>query len=235
MDERIRIGRSAVGKKGRAERGRAEPGRAEPGRTEPGRDARRESDPCAGWPVAGGSIASGRGACPTAQVGVTAVELAVTLAIAALLASLAVPGFASLRRSVGVSSAANELVWALHLARSSARLRGQAVTVCLSRDEKQCIATPDAAAEGWLVFHPAGQAAATQLIAAGPPLHSYHLPEGVTVTASRPAVTFWPVSRAGSTSTFQLCDVENRTPGRSIVVSQTGRPRVAVEAAKCAG
>jgi type IV fimbrial biogenesis protein FimT len=180
-------------------------------------------------------VAGGRGPSRSGQWGVTAVELAVALAIAALLATLAVPGFASLRRSADVSSAANELVWALHLARSSARLRGQAVTVCLSRDDKNCIATPDAVAAGWLVFHPTGQAVGTQLIAAGPPLHSFHLPPEITVTASRPAVTFWPVSRAGSTSTFELCDVENRTPGRAIVVSQTGRPRVAAEAAECAG
>jgi Tfp pilus assembly protein FimT len=195
MDERIRVGRSAVELKGRA-----------------------------------GDASAG----PAAQVGVTAVELAVALAIGALLAALAVPGFASLRRSVGVSSAANELVWALHLARSSARLRGQPVTVCLSSDEKTCVARPDVTAAGWLVFHPAGQAGAMQLIAAGPPLHSFHLPEGITVTATRPAVTFWPVSRAGSTGTFELCDIENRTPGKAIVVSQTGRPRVAAEAAECA-
>jgi hypothetical protein len=47
-------------------------------------------------------------------------------------------------------------------------------------------------------------------------------------------VTFWPVTRAASTSTFELCQVGRRATGRSIVVSQTGRPRVATEAASCA-
>jgi type IV fimbrial biogenesis protein FimT len=213
MDERIKTGRGAVGLKGPVK----------------GRYSARS------FGCSGHIKDTARSRRRTDQSGVTAVELAVALAIAALLATLAVPGFASLRRSVGVSSAANELLWALHLARSSARLHGQAVTVCLSRNEKTCLATPDAVAAGWLVFHPAGHAAGTQLIAAGPPLHSFHLPPGMTVTASRPAVTFWPVSRAGSTGTFELCDAQNRTPGRSIVVSQTGRPRVAAEAAQCAG
>jgi type IV fimbrial biogenesis protein FimT len=169
------------------------------------------------------------------QAGFTAVELAVALVIVALLASLAVPGFAGLRRSADMSSAANELVWALHLARSSARLQAQPTALCLTRDEKTCVPTPDVAGAGWLVFHPAGQAVATQTGVTGPLLHSFRLPKGVTVTGTRPTVTFWPVSRAGSTGTFDLCDFENRAPGRSIVVSQTGRPRVATEAASCAG
>ncbi len=167
------------------------------------------------------------------QRGLTAFELVVALGICALLATLAVPGFAGLRRSAGLSAAANELIWALHLARSSAALRGLPVTVCLTRDEHTCVPGPDVVGLGWLVFQPESQAVAQP----GSPavvLHSFHLPPDVTVSATRPAVTFWPVTRAGSTSTFELCDVEGRAPGRSIVVSQTGRPRVAVEAAKCA-
>ncbi len=46
----------------------------------------------------------------------TAVELVATLGIAALLAAAAVPGFAALRRSTGLTAAANELLGAIHLA-----------------------------------------------------------------------------------------------------------------------
>jgi type IV fimbrial biogenesis protein FimT len=159
----------------------------------------------------------------------------VGLGVAAVLAGLAAPGFAAFRRSAGVSSAANELVWALHLARSSAVLRGLPVTVCLSRDERTCLQSTEGAAEGWLVFQAAGQTLAAPAAPSGPVLHSFRLPEAVTVHGTRPAVTFWPVSRAGTTGTFEICDEERRTPGRSIVVSQTGRPRVAAEAASCAG
>jgi len=167
------------------------------------------------------------------QRGLTAFELVVALGIAALLATLAVPGFAGLRRSAALSAAANELIWAFHLARSSAALRGQPVSVCLTRDERTCVPAPDVVGLGWLVYQPESQVAAQP----GSPvmvLHSFHLPPEITVSATRPAVTFWPVTRAGSTSTFELCDVEGHAPGRSIIVSQTGRPRVAVEAAQCA-
>jgi type IV fimbrial biogenesis protein FimT len=168
------------------------------------------------------------------QRGLTAIELVATLGIAALLATLAVPGFAGLRRSAGLSAAANELVWALHLARSSAGRQGVPATVCLTGDERTCLATPDALAVGWLVFLSEGAAAVAQPPSPGSVFHTFHLPPDITVRATRPAVTFWPVARAGSTGTFELCDVESRTPGRSIVVSQTGRPRVMPEAVSCA-
>jgi type IV fimbrial biogenesis protein FimT len=167
------------------------------------------------------------------QRGFTALELMVSIAIVAVLVTMAVPGFAGLRRSAGMSAAANELLWTLHHARSSAGLRGLPVTVCLTADDRSCVARPDALAMGWLVFHSQGQTVGAQPSAPESLLHSFRLPAGITVAASRPAITFWPVSRAGSTSTFELCDASGEGRGRSIVVSQTGRPRVAAEGASC--
>ena len=169
------------------------------------------------------------------QRGLTALELMVALGIVALLTSIAVPGFAAFRRSIGLSSAANELIGALHMARSSAVLRGLPVAVCLTRDDETCLAAPGLAAGGWLVYLPEGQASATRAAPVGTVLHHFRLPVGLEVSGTRPAVTFWPVTRASSTSTFDLCDVRNQGEGRSIVVSQTGRPRVAAEVAPCAG
>jgi type IV fimbrial biogenesis protein FimT len=191
-----------------------------------------------GCPRAGGERRRGGGewtACRwlrREQRGLTAFELIVALGIAALLATVAVPGFAGLRRAAGLGVAANELVSALHLARSSAGSRGLPVTVCLSVDELTCVTKPDVAAAGWLVFHPESQAVTAQPTPAKL-LHQFQLPPDVTVRGTRPAVTFWPVARAGSTGTFELCDVHHRAPGRSIVLSQTGRPRVAMEEATC--
>ena len=164
--------------------------------------------------------------------GFTATELLVALAVAGVLMTLAVPGFAGLARSAGLSAAANELLAALHMARSAAVLRGLPVAVCLTADNNTCVAVPDSAATGWLVFVPEGSAAATRPAVVGEVLTRFHLPDRLTVSASRPTVTFWPVTRAAATSTFDLCDLAGA--GRSIVLSQTGRPRVATEAASCA-
>ena len=166
--------------------------------------------------------------------GFTAYELLVVVGLAALLATLAVPGFGSLRRAAGLSAATNQLIWALHFARSSAVLRGVPAAVCLSADDHTCMNSAGSLATGWLVFHTESQHAMAQPVGAAPLLHSFRLPADVTVTGTRPVVTFWPVARAGTTGTFNLCDVSGRSPGRAVVVSQTGRPRVSAEAAACA-
>lgn len=178
------------------------------------------------------------------QRGFTAMELVAALGIAALLATLAGPGFTALRRSAGLTSAANELLGALHLARSSAGRRGIPATVCLTANERTCLSrpptgrealgSPDGAAIGWLVFHSEGAgAAAAQPASPDTVFHTFHLPPDIKVGGTRAAITFWPVARAGTTGTFELCDFDHRTPGKSIVVSQTGRPRVAVEVPSC--
>jgi hypothetical protein len=65
-------------------------------------------------------------------------------------------------------------------------------------------------------------------------LRQSRIPDGVVVRGSRAAVTFWPVARASLTSTFDVCDVRREVAGRAVVVSQTGRPRIAEGDASCA-
>jgi type IV fimbrial biogenesis protein FimT len=147
---------------------------------------------------------------------------------------LAAPSFASFRRAAGVSAATNELLGALYFARSAAILNGQPVTLCLSADAATCVSSDVPAAIGWLVFARPDAKALGPSLDDQPVLRSFRLPPDVSVHASRAAVTFWPVTRAGTTSTFDVCDVNRAVRGRAVVVSQTGRPRVAVEEATCA-
>lgn len=168
--------------------------------------------------------------------GFTLAELLFGLAIAALLAAMALPSFAAFRRAADLSTATHQLLWALHFARSSAILNGAPVTLCLTADDRTCLSSPASAARGWLVVR---RAPGVMDLAPEPDeqgqhlLHQFRLPTQLTVHGSRPAVTFWPVSRAGTTSTFDLCEISAQPRGRAVVVSQTGRPRVAQEEAAC--
>ena len=76
---------------------------------------------------------AGRGSRTRAQGGLSLAEMAVVLALAAVLAALAVPALATLVRNQQLKSASGDLFAALGLARSQALARGQTVKL-LPRD-----------------------------------------------------------------------------------------------------
>jgi type IV fimbrial biogenesis protein FimT len=165
--------------------------------------------------------------------GFTAFELLTVLAISALLAALASPSFGELRRSAGVVSSANQMLWALHYARTSSLVRNLPTAVCLSADGANCLTSTAATGSGWLVFYDLERSLPPQIAGSDELLRSVQLPPGFTVRGTRSGVTFWPASRSGTTATFTICPDRGRPEGRAIVVSQTGRPRV-TGAASCA-
>lgn len=160
--------------------------------------------------------------------GSTLWELATVLAVVAVLAALAVPDFARLRASAGVTSGANQLLGALHFARSRAILVGVPTVVCLSPDGVRCVGRGAAQASGWIVFENTRAEFTPVRDPAEAVLRSYRLERAIEVHASRGAVTFWPAPRAGMTSTFEFCSTAARVAPRAVVVSQTGRPRLRI-------
>lgn len=160
--------------------------------------------------------------------GFTLLELAATLAVAAVIAGLAVPGFERLTRQWAVSRSAESLLTGLHQARSQAATRQSPVVLCQSDAVAACSA---GASAGWQVFGPTHVTSPPRFAAGDALLTIHQLPPGVTLQATRAAVTFWPVSRSGSTSTFVVCDARQVAQPRAVIVSQTGRPRLSLTAA----
>lgn len=85
------------------------------------------------------------------SAGFTLIELIVTISVAAILMSIAVPSFTNMIDSNRLSTGTNELVSALILARSEALKRSQNVSVCASSDETTCSGSNDFG-DGWIVF-----------------------------------------------------------------------------------
>lgn len=88
---------------------------------------------------------------PECNTGFTLMELMVTISIAAILLSVAIPSFTPTIASNRLTTYANELVTALNLARSEAVKRGLRITLCKSTNGSSCTGT-DNWSQGWIIF-----------------------------------------------------------------------------------
>lgn len=80
------------------------------------------------------------------------VELLITVAIVAVLASMAVPSFRTMLVKRSVDAAADTLVSDLRFARSEAVKRSSQVTVCAASNGTSCTGTGALWKDGWIVF-----------------------------------------------------------------------------------
>lgn len=86
--------------------------------------------------------------------GFTLVELMITIVLVAILLGIAAPSFAEFTRNARITAAANDLLAALHLARTEAIKRRASVTVCASSNPTAANPSCDAGGSfnGWIVF-----------------------------------------------------------------------------------
>jgi type IV fimbrial biogenesis protein FimT len=166
--------------------------------------------------------------------GFTLSELLIGMAVGAVLAAVAVPGFASLRHRAALAASADGILGALYFAQRSAARTGIPAVFCLSSSGGACGAAA-VDASGWRVFLDTSGPSALHPASSGVPLSESEIGGGIRIRGTRSAVTFWPAARAGTTATFILCDPRDTSSASAVIVSETGRPRaVATEATACA-
>lgn len=88
---------------------------------------------------------------PLNSRGFTLIELITVMVIIGIAAAIAVPSFRGFTNSTNATTAVNDLVSALNLARSEAVTRGRNVTVCKSANQTGCT-TSGNWEQGWIVF-----------------------------------------------------------------------------------
>lgn len=154
--------------------------------------------------------------------GFTLVETLCVLAIAAILASLAMPAWRQLLAESSLRAGSRQTVAALHLARQQALTSGRPVTACPSFDARQCAE----GAPGWIMFRKESSGQAGRMQAGDTLLQTWQMPARLVVSATRDYASFLPQTSAAATTTFQFC--HPAAPGLriAVVVSQTGRVRV---------
>ena len=84
--------------------------------------------------------------------GFTLVELLITVAVLAILTTMAVPAFTDVYNASRLSGQTNELVSALHVARSEAVRRNGNVVFCRSDEQGSGCIEGEGTWSGWLVF-----------------------------------------------------------------------------------
>jgi len=167
----------------------------------------------------------------TRQNGFTILELMTTLAVAAILASVAVPGLQSITANSRQSGSVNELVSAIHLARNSAVTRNTRITVCASSNGQTCEAVDWN--EGWIVFDDPDDDQTVD--AAETVLNSGANFENLTISSPEFANAFTYRANGRLTNAaagtivgqFNLCDHRGAGYAKVLVVEISGRPRIA--------
>lgn len=160
---------------------------------------------------------------PTMQkqvCGFTLIELLVTVAIAAILLSVATPSFRSVLLNSRMSSQVDSLVTGLNYARNSALSGNVATTVCPVGAAGSTVCGADWGA-GWMTVNsPAGSPTTLQrfTVSAGRPVLST-----VVLSGSAPTqVTFDSRGMASTPVDFKLCDSRGSAFARAVSTLATG-------------
>jgi type IV fimbrial biogenesis protein FimT len=162
--------------------------------------------------------------------GFTLIELLVTMAVAAILVTVAVPNYQSFVLNSRMSSRSNDVLSALQLARSEAVKRNTRVSVCQSTGG--ACATGGSWAQGWMVFVDGGVAGA--LDGTDVAIKVYPALSGTNTMAASTNVSDFisyqpngmPSLAVGTAATLTLCPGVSGEKGRQIEIVSSGRAHI---------
>lgn len=160
--------------------------------------------------------------------GLTLYELLMTLILVAILVGVGVPSFAKINANARLRTELNALFHAIHLARKESIMRRSVVSICPSSDGAACQPGLDWS-EGWIMFSNLDRDEPPRIDPGEPILQVYKSGPNVRISANRRGFTLRATEKRATNGTIVVCDWKNRVTPRALVVSYTGRPRVALK------
>ena len=165
------------------------------------------------------------------ETGFTIIELMFVLAVASILLSVAVPALQSFTSNSRQTSAINDFVSSMHLARNTAITTNARVTMCASSNATSCEdVTWDS---GWILFRDWNNDqkidGTDAIISTGAPS------EGLNIASTqysrflmyRPSGRIMNASVGTNTGEFTVCDQRGADYSKVVIVELSGRPKLA--------
>ncbi len=163
---------------------------------------------------------------PMNNLGFSLLELLVTVLAASIVLGLGVPSLAATIAKSRQTAEINALFHALYLARKESMRRRQVVSLCPSTDGLTCRPGREWST-GWIMFENADRDEPPERDAGEALVYSHTVANGIHITANRRGFTSRGVRKRATNGTFVVCDPAARIAPKALVVSYTGRPRVA--------
>lgn len=158
--------------------------------------------------------------------GFTLYELLITLTLIVVSLSIALPHFDALTARNRQRVEINALFGAIHLARKESILKRRVVSVCPTVDFMQCGLRQDWS-HGWLVFVNSDRDSPPRIDPGEAIVQRHQVSENIELSVNRRAFTLRATFLRATNGTFVVCDRSGRINPKALVVSYTGRPRVA--------
>lgn len=160
--------------------------------------------------------------------GYTLYEVLLTTLLIAVLLALVIPSFSATVARQRQRAELDALFHAVHHARKESIMRRRAVSLCPSDDGLTC--GPDADwSNGWLMFENRDRDSPPQIDPGEILLLQHRVDPALRIVANRRGFTLRATVLRATNGTLIVCDRAGRVRARALVVSYTGRPRVASE------
>lgn len=160
--------------------------------------------------------------------GYTLYELLLTALLVATLLALAIPSFSATLARHRQRAELDTLFHAFHHARKESIMRRRVVSLCPSDDGLTCGLNADWS-NGWLMFENRDRDSPPRLDPGEILLRQHRVDPALQIVANRRGFTLRATFLRATNGTLIVCDRAGRVRPRALVVSYTGRPRVASE------